>query len=192
MSDSTNREAWLTKAAELMRVYFPQEVPAFRVSVGWPGGKGKKGNVIGQAWRASAADDNMAQVFISPSIVEPIEVLATLLHEMVHVVDNNENGHRKPFADIARKVGLKGPWTSTTASETLVPKLNAVVLKLGEYPHAALNKIENETSSHTQTTRMLKAECVNETGYKVRLSRKWLEEYGAPKCACCDEPMETE
>lgn len=186
---SDNREAWLQKAADKMRPWFPGKVPEFRVSVGWPGGKGKKGSTIGQAWSRKATEDGIPQVFISPVLSDPVEVLATLLHEMAHVLDDNENGHKKPFADIAAHVGLVKPWTATTPSEELRLKLGKLVRELGVYPHGALNK-GVARSPHTQTTRMLKAECPNQTGYKVRMTQKWLDEYGAPYCACCNQQME--
>ena len=188
---SNNREEWLIRATKEMESYFNCKVPAFRVSVGFPGGSGKKGNTIGQAWKADCAEDKIPQVFISPVIADSIEVLATLLHEIVHVVDHNEHGHRKPFADLAKSVGLVKPWTATTPSEELVVQLKKVVHKLGDYPHSALNKVAGG-SPHTQNTRMLKVECVNETGYKVRMSKKWLEEFGAPTCACCNQLMEVD
>lgn len=56
-------EEWLLAAtAELSEIFesVGETLPAIRVSVGWPGGRGKKGNVIGQCWAASAAADNVA------------------------------------------------------------------------------------------------------------------------------------
>ena len=184
-----NRESWLIEAAEQLEPLFDCEVPKFRVSVGFPAGRGKKGNVIGQAWKADCAEDKVPQVFISPAISDSIEVLSTLLHEMVHVADRNENGHKKPFADLASSVGLVKPWTATTPSDALVVNLTGIVRSLGVYPHAALNK-EAGGTPHTQSTRMLKAECVNGLGYKVRMTRKWLNEFGAPYCGCCKEQIE--
>lgn len=35
-----------------------------------------------------------------------------------------------------------------------------------------------------QTTRMLKVECSEGSGYKVRLARSWLDSFGAPSCPC--------
>lgn len=75
--------------------------------------------------------------------------------------------------------------TATVAGEDLKARLDEICEDLGDYPHAALNPNVRKK----QTTRMLKVEC-KETGYKARLTAKWLDEYGAPKCPCHDQVME--
>lgn len=186
-----NREDWLQRAvyhlSELLtEVPEVESVPEVRVSVGWPGGRGRKSTTIGQCWATKTASDGVPQVFVSPVLSDGLRVLDVLLHELVHAWDDCKSGHRGPFRRVARAVGLEGRMTATTASESLVGRLEGILELLGDYPHAALVPSAKPT---TQTTRMLKAECVNGSGYLVRLTRKWLDEYGAPICPCHEERM---
>lgn len=186
-----NREAWLMAAVEAVKPLFPnpENVPPVRVSVGFPGGRGKKAGTIGQCWGSKASEDGIPHIFIHPSLTDPVEVLGVLIHELVHAVDDCQNGHKAPFAAIAREVGLEGKMTATVVSEPLRQVLESEVLpKLGEYPHAALSTTSKPGT--VQTTRMLKVVCLNDTGYLVRMTQKWLDLYGPPACPCCDETME--
>lgn len=180
-----NREQWLTAAVGLMTPWFEaldREVPATRVSVGWPGGKGKKASTIGQCWPPAAAEDGVAQIFVSPKLTDPITVLSTLLHELAHAVDGCQNGHRAAFGRIVRPLGLEGKLTATTPGEELTAKLAAMAEQLGAYPHAGLAPL---AAGGTQKTRMLKLECPT-CGYVVRTTEKWIA-VGLPTCPCGEE-----
>ena len=159
-------------------IELPEEV---RVSVGWPGGRGKKDGVIGQCWSSKASEDGVHQIFISPVLKDSDRVLATLVHELVHAVDDC-NGHRAAFGRMARAMGLEGPLTATVAGDELKATLDKIIGKLGDYPHAALRGAV-ATSQPKQTTRMLKVECPDD-GYTVRTTRKWLDAMGTPVCPC--------
>ncbi len=184
------REQWLNSAVNLMAPMFTREadvtLPDVRVSVGWPGGRGRKNTTIGQCWSGRTATDGVAQIFISPVLADPVKVLSTLAHELVHAAVGTEHGHKAPFAKVAKSIGLTGKMTATVAGESLVLVLEQYAMMLGEYPHAALNPGDNGVKK--QTTRMLKAECPT-TGYTVRLTRKWIDEYGYPMCPCCHDDM---
>ncbi|MEU4568633.1 hypothetical protein [Micromonospora sp. NPDC023956] len=184
------REAWLVEAIEAMRPLFAEvgeEIPTVRVSVGWPGGRGKKGNVIGQCWNSHAAADKVAQVFISPVLDKAADVLATLAHELVHAVDDCQSGHKGRFAKVAKGIGLAGKMTATHAGEELAQKLAAMSDFLGPYPHARLANPSAGQGEKKQSTRMIKCQC--ECGYTARTTRKWLDEVGPPLCPCNREPM---
>ena len=184
-----NREAWLDAAVEGLRPIFEaqgEELPEVRVSVGFPGGSGRKSNVIGQCWSTSTATDGVSQVFISPVLDDAGTVLATLTHELVHALDDCANGHKGRFIKVSKTVGLVKPWTATTASPELAADLDVIAKRLGEYPHARLTGLTPITK---QGTRMLKVQCPDpECGYTVRTTRKWLE-VGIPTCPC-GTPME--
>lgn len=180
----TTREAWLTAAVRALTPVLEAtgaSVPPVRVSVGWPGGRGKKQAVIGQCWAAEASADSVAQVFISPVLSDPALVLSTLLHELVHAVDSNKSGHRGQFARIARAAGLEGKMTATVASDALSARLQPVIDGLGTYPHAAL-RAGSQGAHKPQGTRMLKVECMH-CGYTVRTTQKWIDQ-GMPSCPC--------
>jgi hypothetical protein len=192
------REAWLLAAVDALAPLFVEKagvrLPKVRVSVGWPGGRGKKNSVIGQCWNTNAAEDKVSQIFISPVLNDVPTVLATLVHELVHAADDCESGHKGKFVQIAKAVGLEGPWTATKAGEDLAAHLGELHSKvLGAYPHAALANVDGADGPKKQGTRMLKVVCGESDPegevYTVRMTRKWLDTYGTPKCPCHDAPM---
>lgn len=180
------REAWLAASVEALAPLFAAreiELPAVRVSVGFPGGRGPKTSVIGQCWNSHAASDSVAQIFIHPSLIHPLDVLATMIHELIHAVDDCQHGHKGPFVKMARAMGLAGKPTATHASEELLEELAPIVEALGPYPHAALAAMTGGVEGpKKQSTRMLKVQCP-EDGYIVRTTAKWLE-VGVPSCPC--------
>lgn len=184
----STREAWLVAAVEGLRPLFSAQsadIPAVKVSVGWPGGRGKKSNVVGQCWHPEAAADKAAHIFVSPAVSSPAEVLAILVHELVHAVDVNQSGHKGAFAKLAKSLGLVGKMTTSTAGEDLALELDKLATELGAYPHGALSAGgQGADGPKKQGTRMLKVECTEGSGYVVRMTRKWLDEYGAPTCPC--------
>jgi hypothetical protein len=182
------REEWLVAAIDALRPLFAEideTVPAVRVSVGWPGGRGPKSAVIGQCWRSDHAADGVSQVFISPVLDDAPTVLAVLTHELIHALDDCQHGHRGRFVKVARRIGLEGPATATHAGDALALRLLGIAASLGPYPHAALSaEVEGADGPRKQGTRMLKVECIEGSGYKVRITRTWLTQYGAPLCPC--------
>lgn len=187
------REQWLHAAAEIMRPWFKKidmPLPAkFRVTCGWPstGALARQKRRIGEAWCSAASADDVNEVFISPCLADPVTVLATLLHELIHVADNCQHQHRGPFRDAAISLGLEGKMTATVPGAELIDRLKREVLKqLEPYPHAQLDMTLRPTKK--QSTRMLKIVCP-ECGYTVRTSQKWLE-HGLPTCACGEQMKE--
>lgn len=182
------REAWLEQAVTLMTPLFMKHgytVPKVRVSCGWPSSRGlsDKKRCLGECWDASASTDKVAQVFISPFLVQPdnahLGVLPVLVHEVVHAVVGNKEKHNKVFGKCARLLGLEGKLTSTHAGPELVKSTQEWLRKLGKYPHARLDSHKRPTKK--QTTRLIKCECPD-CGYIARVSRSWLDDAGAPIC----------
>ena len=153
-----------------------------RVSCSWPSQAIRKR--IGEAWTSEASEDNAHETFISPIISDPVEVLAVLLHELVHHSVGVEHGHKAPFKRLATACGLTGKMTATVAGEELTEQLTAMAETLGEYPHKTLNP---GIGRKKQSTRLIKCEC-GECGYTVRTTQKWLV-FGAPLCPCNGEEM---
>jgi len=183
-----NRESWLKEAIEMFRVTFRDlcnvELPeTIHVSMGLPDGKfGKGTEAIGQCWPTSRSEDGHNHVFICPTLADPIEVLNVLLHELIHVSDDCLSGHRGYFVEIMKAFGLGGKATSTTPGE-MEPIFEAMVRYLGDFPHAALHIVKSKKPPTT-----VKAGCL-ETDYHVRISFKWVREFGYPKCPCCNRRM---
>jgi len=154
-----------------------QTVPAdVRVSCSLPSRRafGKRKRTIGQCYPRSCSSAKVNEVFVSPTIDESIQVLATLVHELCHAIDDCKSGHGKDFVKIARAVGLEGKPTQCTAVEgtPLYDLLANYVKRWGEYPHS---KIDVTKQTKKQTTRMIKIECEC-CGFKVRASRKVIQE----------------
>ena len=181
------REQWLSAAVVALRegIFAPDHtVPEVRVSVGWPGGRGPKQNRIGECWQPDSSADGIGQIFISPVLSDPVEVLATLTHEMVHAINHKDgdNGHRAPFKRIAESVGLEGKMASTHAGEALAEKLEAIGNMLGKYPHAAISL---ESKPKVQRTYMIRVKPVHcdecDPDYVIRMTQRWIDE-GMPLC----------
>jgi len=179
-----NRETWLAAAVKVATPLFEThgyKVPAVRVACGWPskGALAAKKRRIGECWPPDASTDGLSQIFVSPFLACPIEILGTLVHEVVHAVVGNDKKHGKVFGKCARLVGLEGKLTATVASPELIATFVEKWLpELGEFPHAKLDLLKSPVKK--QTTRMVKCEC-GECGYVCRTTKKWLE-IGPPHC----------
>ena len=191
-----NREKWLQNATDIMRsglfkqhgYMIPEDV---KISCGFPptGGTARK-MTVGVCFPRSASNAKINEIFINPTRSEMIStaensysgVLGTLVHELVHAVDDRQHGHKKPFKDIATRVGLTSKMTATKESEELDKYFkDEIISKLGDYPHANI-----EVNQRKQTTRMFKVEC-NACGFSYRTSRKMIERISNHICNACGE-----
>ena len=187
------REAWLQAAIVGLAPLFAAadiEIPQVRISVGFPGGRGRKDNVIGQCWNSHASADKVHQIFIHPKLSDVTQILGVIMHEIVHAVDDCMHGHKGPFVKMIRDLGLEGKPTATKVGEELAANLAPILEELGAYPHSVLGGMTSggDGGGKKQTTRMLKLEAPC-CGYVVRTTRKWLE-VGVPSCPCGNEMEE--
>jgi hypothetical protein len=182
------RESWLLAAVALMTPLFKgkdYEVPVnLQVACGWPSKSGlaAKKRRVGECWASEASSDKKFQIFISPwlnNVTVENDVLATLVHEVVHAVVGLDAKHGKVFKKCALAVGLDGKMTATFAGPELLEYIKGWAEKLGAYPNGKLDSMKSLTKK--DTCRQLKCECP-QCGYTVRLSRKWMEEVGLPHC----------
>ena len=135
----TLREAWLQAAVEALRPLFlakKHTIPPCQVSVGFASTGNRLGH-IGQCWSTRSSAVPVNQIFISPTLSDAYEVLDTLVHELIHAVDDCQHKHGKEFKKIALRLGLKGPMRSAGAGPELKVKLLALLPQLGPYPHAS-------------------------------------------------------
>jgi hypothetical protein len=188
-----NREQWLHECIQQLRPDFEQlayPLPdKIRASCSWPSKSGlaNKQRRIGEAWSAANSADQSCEVFISPVLKDPIDVSATLVHELVHCAVGVEKGHRGKFPTLAKALGLEGKMTATAAGETLKVRLREITEAIGPYPHAELT---HSNAPKKQSCRLLKVAC--ECGCVVRITRKWLDEVGPPTCGCGGKMAEEE
>jgi hypothetical protein len=186
------REEWLNNAAKAMKGWVRcaggDDYIAPLISVGFPkGSRGKSSaNAIGQCWDKSVSQDQQrSHIFVIPTMTESVEVMAVLLHELVHASVGTKCGHRGPFRKVAKALGLEGKMTATVPGEALKLKLELLRRDLGDYPHSALKP----TVRGLIGSRMLKVECKG-CGCIVRMSNKWIESVGTPVCACGEQMEE--
>lgn len=178
MTIHTTRESWLLAAVMLIEPIFKgkgHNVPVdCQVSCGFPS-TGSKSH-IGQCWSRNSSIHEKNQIFISPALSDPIKVLDTLVHELVHAVDDCRNKHGKEFRRIALSVGLEGKMRSASAGKELIKVLEELAVQLGQYPHAGL-KI---THSYVIRPPRPRARC-EDCGFEVPMYKKFLS-FGPPLC----------
>jgi SprT-like family len=179
------REWWLYAAAtfllEMMQAAGEATAPV-RVSCGWPsrGGMGKGKHVIGQCFAQAVCADGVSQIFISPRIADSIEVLGTLLHELIHAAGRCAHGHGKAFSQPARRLGLVGPPTATEVGPELRQVFQTFVDHMGPYPHASI--VVQEKPKVGSRLRLFECQC--DPPVKVRVAR---DEFRAICCGAVHE-----
>lgn len=183
MTKAGNREEWLENAASLLNDMIAEQTalkPAKRlhVSAGFPR-RDRGGKVIGQCWNTKSSA-GVNHIFISPTLPSPVTVLPALLHELIHAADDCESSHKGEFRKAWKALGFEGKPTECTPGKDLKKALSAVAKELGPYPHTVLSPGVGEKK---QSTRMLKVVCES-CECVIRMTRKWLDEAGAPTCAC--------
>ena len=187
-----NREQWLTEPAQHVNtdIFIPLGKGAvdFRVSVGFPpkGGKPSASGkvVVGVCFPRDSSAANIVEIFISPILATAFEAIDTLGHEMVHAIVGNECGHKGPFKRLALAIGLNnGKMTEAKAGPELTERLNAILEKLPEYPHAQVMPDDGKK----QSTRLIKVICT-ECDNVARQAKTPFVAYGLV-CGACNIPM---
>lgn len=175
-----NREAWLNAATEGLRkqIFEPGDYwlpPTIRVSVGLCGGK-----AIGLCVDPECAEDKSTHIYIDPKLKEPVDVLQTLLHELVHASVGIECKHRGKFVTVIREIGLDGKATATYASPgtELHTTLTQLGVELGAYPHSALQRKPKEPKPSPWIAYI--SPSMGED-YLVRANKNTVAEYGPPR-----------
>lgn len=180
------REEWLHAAIDLIRerIFTPVEVtvPDTYVSIGWTKGRSRH---RGECF-AAPGNGKKAHVFINPDIDTTEQILLTLTHELIHVWDENKSDHKGAFAKVGRQIGLLPPMTTSVADETLAATLKEILGVLGPIPHERIPQVEKPV---TQKTYMKKIVCQWDDEFKLRMTKKMIEDYGYPSCPCHHKPM---
>ena len=74
-------------------------------------------------------------------------------------------------------------WTKPIPGEDLMLILATIGDKLGPYPHAKMN-LSKKSKGEKPGSRLIKVACPK-CGYVARVTRKWLDDIGAPICPSC-------
>jgi len=184
------REEWLNAMTAALRPKFKANetpIPAkVRISCGWParGATANKNRRIGECWPGKLSEGGYCEIFITPTLSDPVKVGGVLVHELLHAAletmhPKEDVGHGAKFKAGMVPLGMNGKATATGESAGLKRELAAIAKTLGKYPHSAL-KITR--GAKVQSTRLLKAVCP-ECGYTIRVTAKWVE-VGLPTCPC--------
>jgi hypothetical protein len=178
MQQHLTRESWLLAAVELLRPLFAAKgfsLPTCQISWGFAS-TGTRSGHVGQCWSTNSASNALNQIFIAPTLKSAYEVIDTLVHELVHALDNCEHKHGKEFKKIALKMGMKGPMRGADAGPELKLTLTALLDTLGPYPHGHLKVGMRKAPSRDRP----RAKCKH-CGYQVPMLKKFLT-YGPPIC----------
>lgn len=186
-----NREGWITDAIERERMLFAgtgcQSIPhKIKGSCSWPssGGRSMKKRTIGECWGAERSKGGTTEIFVSPTLDQPLAVLETLAHELIHA--SGISGHKADFQAAMKAIGLEGKPTATKAGNRLASMLKAIADELGPYPHDELTVPEPTKKGGT---RQLPIECPD-CGTRLRGSAEALKGngHGLPYCSCKLDP----
>jgi hypothetical protein len=128
------------------------------------------------------------------------------VHELVHAALSDDVKHSDPkFKDAAKKIGLEGPARSASPGPDLMPMVEAITEKLGDYPNPAIHPKEPSREKKAQAKKTFKLFCPDkrgctkkcllldkqiETDYSLTATKKSLA-LGMPHCPCGSE-MEME
>ena len=186
-------------------------LPKFRVSIGFTS-TGAGGRANGECWNDTCTEDRHYTIFISPSEATSMDVAAILNHELIHAAVGFKEGHKGRFAEVMKATGMQRPFTSSIAGDEFKAWVQPFIEKLGDIPHSPLRVMgdgraklfkkggglggvdaageDDEPTNNRppkQNTRLLKAICRGENdgepcGYTVRVTRKWVDQLGAPCC----------
>ena len=133
----TQREAWLVKATlkitkkwAKLGVVVPADVQLW---CGFPGG-GSAHLRIGACWPRSRSAKGVNQVFINPTVSDPMLALDVLGHELLHAADDCKSGHGKVFSRLSVLVGYCGGKASRAETKAAKAFIARLVKALGPYP----------------------------------------------------------
>lgn len=198
------REQWLHGAVDKLREHFKNAgykySESLRVSCGWPvrGGLSETKRVVGQYFPPDQSVDGVPQIFISPYLDDKHQILATLVHELIHDCFPFEEKHGPNFKEAAKKLGLVGKATHTSPSDQLKFSLfDQLIDELGPFDHGRIEGTEGSDGPKKQKGRQLKVFCPrldlheNSGDYILRASQKVIN-MGLPECPVCGTQMEAE
>ena len=180
-----DRESWLKRVVEIVEQDILNEHQAsmpekWEISCGFAG----NAKAIGVAFSNTACKDGETyQIFISPILGnnDKVNLMQTILHEMLHCVATIEVGHKGEFKRLARAIGLEGRLTHTYVSDTnpLAELLLKCYNKVGvEYPHKEIIPEVKEKKERVKNFVNLVSE--DNPEYVVKMKKSVFEAVGVP------------
>ena len=126
------REEWILEAIEILRgdLQHIAPVPAKIVLLDyWPHARKTKRHLLG----GCCNHYGYPRIFIPLWISDPLVVLETLVHELIHASVGCKHQHGIPFQIPAADIGLEGKMHSTIAGKKLRARLKVIADTLGIY-----------------------------------------------------------
>jgi hypothetical protein len=130
-----SRKEWLLDAIFILQADFQHTIPLpehIEILDCWP--DDIEIDERKNCWGSCNTDADHPCIFISPALSDSIEVLETLVHELVHASVGCIHFHDLLFQIPASCIGLEGPLDATYAGEKLLVRLGEIVNMLGMYP----------------------------------------------------------
>jgi len=147
-------EVWLNEAMELMRPKFTEagyEIPPVHLSVGFSA-KGYRVNtrrlIFGTCCSRKLDKDGINQIFIAPILDDPMNVLVTLAHELVHAIDDCQHQHGPVFQKISKDLKLTDcRAVSIFDFSRTVRFYQGMLDQLGRYPRGGYHRLHGYPSN---------------------------------------------
>jgi hypothetical protein len=80
-------------------------------------------------WFFARSGDDHFEILVSPVIADSMRVAGILAHELIHASVGVEHGHKGPFRQMAKALGLEGKMTATTEGEAFKRLLTPIPWK---------------------------------------------------------------
>lgn len=183
------REEWLKKAVRSMRPLLRKAGLTMRAKWQVSVSLASRRSAIGQCWyEMASASGKTANIFICPTVGDPVEVLGVLLHEMIHASLPHGVHHGPKFARACKQIGLEGKPTHATPGPALKAELARLAAFLGTYPHDAM-VVTTGGKKGTKGGYWPVYVSPADERYRVQISERALKEYGPPVCPITGEQM---
>ncbi len=178
--NSTTREEWLKKAANLMSSWYDDlgfPLPKYEIQSGFPS-SGQRSNTVAESW----THDNGASfvLIVRPDQNDSLTVGAAIAQQLCSIAAGPKDQFGHLFQHLAISIGLRGKKFETPPGQVFKELFRPIEKTIGSIPESE-TMTQNYVRSGKQTTRLIKVSC-NECGYVARVSRKWIEKVGPPLC----------
>lgn len=183
------REEWLKRAVRTLRPLLRKAGIKMRsrwqVSMSLTG---KKSAIGLCCYEVHSQSGQTVNIMICPSLGNPVDVLDTLVHEMIHASLPFGAHHGPKFKRACDCIGLIGKPTSAHAGPVLRSELERVAKYLGPFPHDAF-VFKTKVKSGTKGGYWPVFNSPTDPRYRVQISQKALDKFGPPICPLTGEPM---
>ena len=177
------REQWLRACVELVneKVYNgDMDIVKYQISSALLGGKALGNTVMPFDGEDVGLDDFFPPtIHIDEKIQDPVTIVATVAHEMIHAFKDIRK-HGKQFGAIAGPAGFEKPYASLHLGEELSMRCHEIADELGVFPGQPVKPHKKEKKPKTFSGVLFCPEC----GYELRVKEKAFNKHGLPTCPC--------